>query len=89
MLVWVFTAEPVQSERIGGRLMDLRDELEEMPSYHALLAAVHEFANGRVALATGTWTERPYPGELLTYVRRGIEQLGADVEAKHSNGVLF
>lgn len=69
--------------------MDLRAELEETPSYHALLAAVHEFADGRVALATGTWTERPYPGELLTAVRRSVEQLVADVEAKHSNGVLF
>lgn len=69
--------------------MELRDELEGMPSYHALLSAVHEFADARVALATGTWTERPYPGELLTAVRRGVEQLVADVEAKHSNGVLF
>lgn len=68
---------------------ELRDELEGTPSYHALISAVHEFAEGRVALATGTWTERPYPGELLAAVRRGIEQLVADIEAKHSDGVLF
>jgi hypothetical protein len=69
--------------------MELREELEQTPSYHALMSAVHDFAEGRVALATGTWTERPYPGELLTYVRRAVEQLVADIEAKHSNGVLF
>lgn len=70
----------------------LRDKLEEMPSYHALLSAVQDFANSRAAtVAPEAYTLDRYPGEYLTYVRRAIEQLAADVEAAGGpeDGALF